>query len=112
MRNSDSTQDNNNAALAPEPSPKLTRQQIYDRIRQSSKDEYILSEMIRLGFWQKDRTKPSVAEKFIEKRSALLSRLRELTRLNRLYQDPEKALLALHKTRKKAALEKRETNPD
>ena len=108
MRNSDSTQDNNNAALAPEPSPKLTRQQIYDRIRQSSKDEYILSEMIRLGFWQKDRTKPSIAEKFIEKRSALLSRLRELTRLNRLYQDPEKALLALHKTRKKAALEKRE----
>lgn len=108
MRNSDSNQDNNNAALVPEPSPKLTRQQIYDRIRQSSKDEYILSEMIRLGFWQKDRAKPSIAEKFIEKRSALLNKVRELTRLNHRYQDPEKALLALHKERKKAALDKRE----
>lgn len=28
-----------------------TRQEIYDRIRATSKDEYILEEMIRLGFW-------------------------------------------------------------
>lgn len=28
-----------------------TRQEIYDRIRQSSKDSFILEDMIRLGFW-------------------------------------------------------------
>lgn len=28
-----------------------TRQEIYDRIRATSKDEYILEEMVRLGFW-------------------------------------------------------------
>ena len=28
-----------------------TRQELYDRIRQSSKQEFILEEMIQLGFW-------------------------------------------------------------
>jgi RNA-directed DNA polymerase len=28
-----------------------TRQELYDRIRESSRDEVILEEMIRLGFW-------------------------------------------------------------
>jgi Reverse transcriptase (RNA-dependent DNA polymerase) len=28
-----------------------TRQDLYDQIRQSSKEEFILDEMIRLGFW-------------------------------------------------------------
>ena len=28
-----------------------TRQELYDRIRASSKDEVILEEMVRLGFW-------------------------------------------------------------
>ncbi|MGF1724029.1 reverse transcriptase family protein [Photobacterium nomapromontoriensis] len=108
MRNSDPISQPNNNELPPEPSPKLTRQEIYDRVRQSSKEEYILSEMTRLGFWQKDRSKPSIAEQFIEKRTSLLTKLRELTRLDQLYRDPEKALLALHKERKQSALDKRE----
>src|SRR5438552_3350696 len=28
-----------------------TRQELYDRIRETSKDEFILEDMIRLGFW-------------------------------------------------------------
>ena len=31
------------------------RQQLYDRIRESSKDEVILDEMIRLGYWRAGR---------------------------------------------------------
>lgn len=31
--------------------PMRSRQEIYERIRESSKDEFILEEMIRLGFW-------------------------------------------------------------
>ncbi|MGF1728516.1 reverse transcriptase family protein [Photobacterium kasasachensis] len=108
MFNSNSTNQNNNDDLIQEPSPKLTRQQIYDRIRKSSKDEYILSEMIRLGFWKKDESKPGLTEQFIDKRAKLHARLRELTQLNQLYSNPLEALKAMHKERKKVALDKRE----
>jgi hypothetical protein len=35
-----------------------TRQELYDRIRESSKDEVILEEMVRLGFWPRQGTMP------------------------------------------------------
>ncbi|MFT5328352.1 MAG: RNA-directed DNA polymerase, partial [Planctomycetaceae bacterium] len=35
-----------------------TRQEIYDRIRESSKNEVILEEMIRLGFWPQQEGAP------------------------------------------------------
>ncbi len=33
--------------------PPTSRQELYDRIRKSSRDEVILEEMIRYGFWPK-----------------------------------------------------------
>ncbi|HHO49497.1 MAG TPA: RNA-directed DNA polymerase [Deltaproteobacteria bacterium] len=36
-----------------------TRQELYDRIRQSSKDEVIIEEMIRYGFWPKQSNLPN-----------------------------------------------------
>lgn len=87
---------------------KLTRQQLYERIRQSSKEEYILSEMIRLGYWDKHQEKPSLPTELIQKQGKLQRRLNELLKQQRLLDDPEKALKALHKARKKAALERRE----
>lgn len=89
-------------------SSKLTRQQIYERIRETSKDEYIFAEMVRLGFWDASREKPDLTAEFIAQRAALQKKLAELGRQQRLYNDPQKALRELHKTRKKAALEKRE----
>ena len=41
------------------------RQELYDRIRESSKDEVILEEMIRLGFWQRSEGQPSPPEDLI-----------------------------------------------
>jgi RNA-directed DNA polymerase len=35
-----------------------TRQELYDRIRQTGKDEFILEEMIRFGFWAPEGTIP------------------------------------------------------
>lgn len=105
---SNSSNASHQEALVTDSAPKLTRQQIYDRIRESSKDEYILQEMVRLGFWNKDDEQPSLTQEFIERRSELTRKLRELSDLDSLYADPEKALEALHKERKKAALEKRE----
>ncbi|MGK9173291.1 reverse transcriptase family protein [Yokenella regensburgei] len=89
-------------------SPKLTRQQIYERIRESSKEEYILSEMIRLGFWDETQEKPTLTKEFISQRAALQKQLAELGQKQRLYSDPQLALREMHRTRKKAALEKRE----
>lgn len=86
----------------------LTRQQLYDRIRESSKNEYILSEMIRLGYWNEEAGKPSLPAELISKKGELQRELRELLDKQALYKDPEKALKELHKQRKKDALEKRE----
>lgn len=87
---------------------KLTRQEIYQRIRETSKEEVILSEMIRLGFWQKELGKPSLEESFIARRAELQSKVHLLGQQYRIYQSPEKALKELHKARKAKALEKRE----
>ncbi|MDX1692225.1 MAG: reverse transcriptase family protein [Ketobacteraceae bacterium] len=87
---------------------KLTRQELYQRIRETSKDEYILEEMIRLGFWPEHQDKPTVAEELIKRRAELMAELRQLGIQQSLYQDPEKALAELHKQRKKQALERRE----
>lgn len=54
------------------------RQEIYDKIRESSKDDYILSEMKRLGFWKEDEDKPSVTSKLITEEAELSSELRKL----------------------------------
>ncbi|QMI06131.1 reverse transcriptase family protein [Citrobacter sp. RHB25-C09] len=89
-------------------SPKLTRQQLYERIRETSKEEVILAEMIRLGFWDGEQKKPDLTAEFIAQRAALEKRLAELGQQQQLYSDPQKALRELHKARKKAALEKRE----
>jgi RNA-directed DNA polymerase len=93
----------------PERAPgSLTRQQLYDRIRESSKDEYILSEMIRLGYWDEQTNKPSLPAELIQQKGELERELRELVKKQSLYQNPEQALKELHKKRKKAALERRE----
>jgi RNA-directed DNA polymerase len=86
----------------------LTRQQLYDRIRETSKDEYILSEMIRLGYWNENEEKPSLTADFIERKGKLEKELRELVKKQQFYSDPEKALLAVHKQRKAEALLRRE----
>ena len=89
---------------------KLTRQQIYDRIRQSSKDEYVLEEMIRLGFWPKGQDKPSPPEAVIERQGALERELRELMAMHRLVEDPDRALRAMRKARMAESRRKREEN--
>ncbi|WP_009633872.1 reverse transcriptase family protein [Synechocystis sp. PCC 7509] len=50
-----------------------TRQELYDRLRQSSKQEFILEEMIRLGFW-------ATAEQIAIDPTDEMRRLGEITR--------------------------------
>lgn len=55
-----------------------TRQELYDRIRGSSRDEVILEEMIRLGFWPRNGELPHDPADEIRRQAELGRRLREL----------------------------------
>lgn len=68
-----------------------TRQELYDLIRQSSKQEFILSEMIRLGFWDENTSSPEDPAEEIRRQGELQRQLQELQAQNRLLHN-EKAL--------------------
>jgi RNA-directed DNA polymerase len=55
-----------------------SRQELYDRIRQSSKDEVIVEEMTRLGFWPKGGGLPADPAEEILRQGALERQLRAL----------------------------------
>lgn len=62
------------------------RQELYDRIRKSSKDEVVLEEMIRLGFWPKQTTLANDPADEIRRRGELEAELRALrTEASRLH---------------------------
>lgn len=86
---------------------KLSRQQIYDRIRATSKDSYILEEMQRLGFWESSDT-PSLSEVLIKRELAANQELNNLLAQDRKYQNQEAMLKEMRKARMKLAKEKRE----
>jgi RNA-directed DNA polymerase len=83
------------------------RQELYDRIRESSKDEVILDEMIRLGYWPRGEGQPTVSEELIRRQGEIGRELNDLAAKQRLWQDPERALKEMHKQRKRAAMERR-----
>ncbi|MFC3694440.1 reverse transcriptase family protein [Chenggangzhangella methanolivorans] len=85
----------------------ITRQQLHDRIRESSRDEVILEEMIRLGFWPGGEDKPNLPEGLIRRRGEITRELSELAAKDARLRDPEAAIKEMHKRRKKAAMERR-----
>src|SRR5262245_10747441 len=87
---------------------KLTREEIWRRIRETSREEFVLAEMKRLGFWPSGSARPTLAESFINERDHLNKRLRELSTELAKVADPEEALKQMHKERKAAALVRRE----
>jgi retron-type reverse transcriptase len=88
----------------------LTRQQLYDRIRESSRDEVVLQEMKRMGFWSKKDDAPSVPELLIRKESALNKELQKLFEEKRKYQNKEAVLKEMRLKRMAEAKQKREEN--
>lgn len=87
-----------------------TRQELYDLIRQSSREEFILSEMKRLGFWKTNKEKPSLSEQLMERKSALQKDLRELAVQHQKVKDPEKLLKEYRKKRLQESREKQKAN--
>ncbi|XZF13325.1 reverse transcriptase family protein [Chitinophagaceae bacterium MMS25-I14] len=88
-------------------SDKLTRQQIYDRIKATSKDSYILEEMKRLGFWEASEM-PTLSETLINREVVLTQELNQLLEQDRRYSNREAMLREMRKARMKQALEKRD----
>ncbi len=89
-------------------SERLTRQQIYDRIRQTSRDEFILSEMKRLGFWQTDANQPQLSEALIDKERKLYQELNELSQKQRRYANKQAMLAEMRKSRLEASKKRRQ----
>jgi RNA-directed DNA polymerase len=83
------------------------RQELYDRIRESSKDEVILEEMIRLGFWKRGEGQPSAPEELIRRAGELNREISELYKQQARWANPEQALKQMHKERKRAAMARR-----
>jgi retron-type reverse transcriptase len=81
----------------------MTRQELYDEIKKTSKDSFILKEMKRLGFW--DNSKPKVAQELIEKKTDLQ---KELKGLSAKIQNPQSVIKEIHKERMADALLHRE----
>jgi len=81
----------------------MTRQELYDEIKKTSKDAFILKEMQRLGFW--NESKPKVAKEIIGKKVKLQ---KELNRLSTKIKNPEAVIKEIHKQRMKNALMHRE----
>jgi RNA-directed DNA polymerase len=83
------------------------RQQIYDRIKASSRESVILEEMKRLGFW-KESTVPSLPEQIIRKEAALTQELTQLLEQQKKYKDKQEALKEIRKKRLEQSKLKRE----
>lgn len=82
------------------------RQEIYDKIKESSKDEFILSEMKRLGFWGDNEVDFEKANAFLKEERELSSNLTALVKKEKSIEDTEAFIANKHKERKKLSKEK------
>ncbi|GAA3636447.1 reverse transcriptase family protein [Flavivirga jejuensis] len=81
------------------------RQEIYDKIKESSKQEYILSEMKRLGFWNQEDLDFEAVNLFFKKEGELSTELQKLLKEKKVIEDPEAFLAKKHQERKIASKE-------
>jgi hypothetical protein len=88
------------------------RQEIYDKIKQSSKQEYILSEMKRLGFWKNDTVYFEVVNTFFKEEKELSDKLQKLLREEKILENPELFIAKKHQERKIASKLKQKENKE
>lgn len=86
------------------------RQEIYDRIRQTSKREVIISEMIRLGFWQPDNKqaeKGAELEQITRELNALHTEASRLRNIEAMRKEAHRRRLADAKERREETKRRR-----
>ena len=89
-----------------------TRQELYDRIRQTSREEVILEEMIRLGFWPAEGEIPQDPADEIRRRGEIQRELKELSQQNRQLQNEDYLKKQLHKQRLEESRRKQQENKE
>jgi len=94
------------------PAPARTRQELYDRIRQSSKDEVILEEMIRLGFWPAAGQLPQDPADEIRRRGELERELAALREQNRHLYNEQALIKEMRQQRLLESRRKRQENKE
>ena len=88
------------------------RQELYDRIRASSKDEVQLAEMERLGFWDPKAGPNQLPTELIERSGELSRKLQKLVAEDRHLQNRENALAHVRKERLKESRERQKANKE
>ena len=76
-----------------------SRQELYDRIHQSSRDELVLDEMIRLGFWKDDAAHQAPAD-LIKRKGEIRKELNQRIKQQQVFSSKEEALKEIHRIRK------------
>src|SRR5262245_21597486 len=90
----------------------VTRQELYDRIRETSKAEVVLEEMVRLGFWPRDTQGPEDPAEEIRRKGELERLLQSLLTEKARLQDPEKIKKAWRQQRMEESKRKRQENKE
>jgi RNA-directed DNA polymerase len=85
-----------------------TRQELYDRIRQVGKEEFILEEMIRYGFWSAQGEMPQDPADEIRRAGEIRRELNELRQESRKLQDEKELRKRLLKQRLEESRRKRQ----
>src|SRR4028119_225889 len=85
-----------------------TRQELYDRIRQVGKEEFILQEMIRYGFWPVQGEIPQDPADEIRREGEIRRELSELRRENSLLHNEKELRKQLLKQRLAESRRKRQ----
>lgn len=85
-----------------------TRQELYDRIRKSSREEVILEEMIRLGFWPAQGEMPQDPADEIRRRGEIQGELSDLYKQNRILNNEEALKKQLYQQRLEESRRKRQ----
>ncbi len=84
------------------------RQEILDRIRATSKEQFILDEMIRIGYWPRGEDKPTLAEQWIRRHRELQTELDALRAKQQKFADKAALLAEARRLRMQQAKQRRE----
>lgn len=88
--------------------PQLTRQQLYEQVHAVGKEQYILGEMKRLGYWDEKAGVPQADLALMERKSVILKELSDIRAQQAQYANKEKLLREMRVARMKEALARRE----
>lgn len=86
----------------------MTREEIWEQIKSlGGKDEFVLNEMKRLGFWDTSKGVPQVSESLREQRKDLETELRQALEKQAVYRNKKKMLREMRQKRMAEAKQRR-----